>query len=238
MSVKEKEYIVKASKEVILAAGAFQTPKLLELSGIGDRRLLEAHSIQVCIDNANFGENLQDHLMTGISFEVMDGIFTGDGLMRQEPEITETAMQMYTTAKAGPLYAGGIGSYAIMPLLNSLGSGDRASLERVLQECKPQDPNDAIMSSCAQYLRAIRRHRLRCSCSLRRSTFTTILPRKTLHRISPPEITSVSVLPCSIHFRAGASISPLRTHPTSPTLTPSTYPMHSMLTFSPIISDF
>ena len=142
--VKDKEFTVKAGKEVILAAGAFQTPKLLELSGIGDRRLLEAHSIQVFIDNPNVGENLQDHLMTGISFEVMDGIFTGDGLMRQEPEITEMAMQMYTTAKAGPLCAGGIGSYAFMPLLNSLGSDNGASLERVLQECKPQDPNDAI----------------------------------------------------------------------------------------------
>ena len=77
VTVKDKEFIVKASKEVILAAGAFQTPKLLELSGIGDRRLLETHDVHVFIDNPNVGENLQDHLMTAISFEVMDGICTG-----------------------------------------------------------------------------------------------------------------------------------------------------------------
>ena len=144
VTVEEKSFTVKASREVILAAGAFQTPKLLELSGIGGRELLEKHGIHVFIDNSNVGENLQDHLMTGISFEVIDGIFTGDGLMRQEPEITQMAMQMYTTAKAGPLCAGGIGSYAFMPLLNSLGSGERASFERVLQDCKSQDPNDVV----------------------------------------------------------------------------------------------
>ena len=144
VTVKAKELIVKASMEVILAAGAFQTPKLLELSGIGDRILLETYDIHVFIDNPNVGENFQDHLMTGINFEVMDGIFTGDGLMRQEPEITQMAMQMYTTAKAGPLCAGGISSYAFMPLLKSLGSDNTASLERVLQECKSRDPNDAI----------------------------------------------------------------------------------------------
>ena len=140
--VKDKEYTVKARKEVILAAGAFQTPKLLELSGIGDRKLLENHGIHVFIDNPNVGENLQDHLMTGISYEVIDGVFTGDGLMRQEPEITQMATQMYTTAKTGPLCAGGIGSYAFMPLLNSLGSDKEASLERVLREYHSPDPND------------------------------------------------------------------------------------------------
>ena len=34
--------------------------------------------IPVVIDNKDVGENLQDHLMTGISFEVNDGVMTGD----------------------------------------------------------------------------------------------------------------------------------------------------------------
>lgn len=144
VTVDDTEYIVKANNEVILAAGAFQTPKLLELSGIGDRKLLESHGIHVVLDNPNVGENLQDHLMTGISLEVVDGIFTGDGLMRQEPEITQMALQMYTTAKAGPLCAGGIGSYAFMPLLNSLGTDRAVTLERLLLKCKSQDPADTI----------------------------------------------------------------------------------------------
>ncbi|KAL8952042.1 MAG: hypothetical protein Q9222_002029 [Ikaeria aurantiellina] len=109
-----------ARKEVILAAGAFQSPKILELSGIGGAELLRSHNINVLVNNPNVGENLQDHLMTGLSYEVNDGIMTGDALIRKEPEMTDAAMQMYTTAKAGPLCAGGIGSYAFLPLTDIL----------------------------------------------------------------------------------------------------------------------
>lgn len=131
---------VKAEKEVILAAGAFQTPKILELSGIGDATLLQGHGIQTLIDNPNVGENLQDHLMTGISYEVNHGIFTGDALMRQEPEVIQGAMQMYTTAKAGPLCAGGIGSYAFLPFMDLLSDTERSlTLKHVLSELKSDE---------------------------------------------------------------------------------------------------
>ncbi|RYP68191.1 hypothetical protein DL770_008485 [Monosporascus sp. CRB-9-2] len=47
-----------ARKEVILAAGACQSPKLLELSGIGDGAILERYNIPVVIDLPHVGENL------------------------------------------------------------------------------------------------------------------------------------------------------------------------------------
>jgi choline dehydrogenase-like flavoprotein len=59
-----------ARKEVVLAAGVFNTPKLLELSGIGSASLLARYHISVVINNANVGENLQDHPNAGFSFEV------------------------------------------------------------------------------------------------------------------------------------------------------------------------
>ena len=52
-------------KEVILAAGVFQSPKLQELSGIGGSELLKLLSFPVVVDNPKVGENLQDHIMTG-----------------------------------------------------------------------------------------------------------------------------------------------------------------------------
>ncbi|OJJ32543.1 hypothetical protein ASPWEDRAFT_140426 [Aspergillus wentii DTO 134E9] len=55
---------IKAKEEVILAAGAFNTPKILELSGIGDGRLLSKLGIPTIIDNPGVGENLQNHLMS------------------------------------------------------------------------------------------------------------------------------------------------------------------------------
>lgn len=52
---------VTASKEIIMSAGAFQTPQLLLLSGIGPAATLAENSIQICVDSENVGINLQDH---------------------------------------------------------------------------------------------------------------------------------------------------------------------------------
>jgi choline dehydrogenase-like flavoprotein len=51
---------VRASREVILAGGAFNTPQLLMLSGIGPREALERHGIAVRVDLPGVGRNLQD----------------------------------------------------------------------------------------------------------------------------------------------------------------------------------
>ncbi|MCO7514487.1 GMC family oxidoreductase N-terminal domain-containing protein [Pseudomonas guariconensis] len=51
-----------ARHEVILAAGAVDTPKILQLSGIGDRALLSQHGIETLHHLPAVGKNLQDHL--------------------------------------------------------------------------------------------------------------------------------------------------------------------------------
>lgn len=50
-----------ASREVILSAGALQSPQLLQLSGVGPAALLRQHGIAVVADMPGVGENLQDH---------------------------------------------------------------------------------------------------------------------------------------------------------------------------------
>jgi choline dehydrogenase len=50
----------RARREVILCGGAFNTPQLLQLSGIGPRKLLEEHGIPVRMDLPGVGRNLQD----------------------------------------------------------------------------------------------------------------------------------------------------------------------------------
>lgn len=54
-------YQTRAEAEVILAAGALQSPQLLQLSGIGSANLLSQHGIAVNVDSPNVGANLQDH---------------------------------------------------------------------------------------------------------------------------------------------------------------------------------
>jgi choline dehydrogenase len=60
---------VRVSREVILAAGAFNSPQLLMLSGIGPRAELEQLGIPVIVDLPGVGENLQDRYEVGVISE-------------------------------------------------------------------------------------------------------------------------------------------------------------------------
>jgi len=68
-SVSPVRYIVKAKKEVILAAGAIGTPHVLKLSGVGPSSELKQHGIPVVKDSPGVGANLADHLCGIVCFE-------------------------------------------------------------------------------------------------------------------------------------------------------------------------
>ncbi|MCW1954707.1 choline dehydrogenase [uncultured Lentibacter sp.] len=63
-----KSEVIEARAEVILAASAFNSPKLLMLSGIGPAAHLAEHGIEVVADRAGVGQNLQDHLEMYIQY--------------------------------------------------------------------------------------------------------------------------------------------------------------------------
>lgn len=64
----------RARREITLSAGAIATPKLLQLSGIGDAAHLKSHGIEVIADLPGVGENYQDHLEATVQAEVKDPI--------------------------------------------------------------------------------------------------------------------------------------------------------------------
>ncbi|XP_031636375.1 alcohol dehydrogenase [acceptor]-like isoform X2 [Contarinia nasturtii] len=66
---EQKTVIANARKEVVLSAGAVNTPKILILSGIGPKAELAKHQIPL-IKEAAVGENLQDHIMVPLIFSV------------------------------------------------------------------------------------------------------------------------------------------------------------------------
>ncbi|KAI0815493.1 aryl-alcohol dehydrogenase [Xylaria sp. FL0064] len=125
-----------ASKEVILSAGVFHSPKILELSGIGDANLLKIHDIPVIENLPGVGENLQDHLVCSISFATIDGLKTLDPLMRQEPDAISQALGDYATSKTGLLTSCGIATCAYLPLLG-LSSPPRVALQNLLEKHVP-----------------------------------------------------------------------------------------------------
>ena len=64
-----KRHFHRAGREVVLSAGAFNTPQLLMLSGIGPADHLAEHGIPVAVDNPNVGAHLMDHPMYMVNFE-------------------------------------------------------------------------------------------------------------------------------------------------------------------------
>lgn len=58
-----------AEREVILCGGAFETPKLMLLSGLGPAAHLAEHGITALADLPGVGRNLQDHMLLGVGFE-------------------------------------------------------------------------------------------------------------------------------------------------------------------------
>ena len=72
---------IRCDREVILAAGAFNSPQLLQLSGIGDPRDLEPHGIPVRHALPGVGANLQDHQSLSVDFTA-SGDFCFDRQLR------------------------------------------------------------------------------------------------------------------------------------------------------------
>ena len=83
-----------ATREVVLSAGAINSPQLLQLSGIGPAPLLRAHGIEVVHDLPGVGANLQDHLQIRAVFKVQ-GV----------PTLNTLANSLWGKAKIGLEYA-------------------------------------------------------------------------------------------------------------------------------------
>jgi choline dehydrogenase-like flavoprotein len=75
---KGKVSTARAGREVLLCAGALQSPQILQLSGIGLGALLQRHGIEVVRDLSGVGENLQDHLTARLTYRCSKPITTND----------------------------------------------------------------------------------------------------------------------------------------------------------------
>ena len=117
-SVGSKSYVANSTKEVIISGGTMKSPQMLELSGIGDAKLLESFGIETLIDNPNVGENLQDHPQCGVTFVVNDGALTFDDLFNETQILYRT--ELFDTNGTG-LLAGGVSQTAQLSWTQILG---------------------------------------------------------------------------------------------------------------------
>jgi choline dehydrogenase len=94
----------RCTREVLLAAGAIQSPQLLQLSGIGPPILLAQHGIPVVHDLSGVGQNLQDHLQIRLIYECTQPITTNDQLRTLHGRIKIALQWLFT--RRGPLAVG------------------------------------------------------------------------------------------------------------------------------------
>jgi choline dehydrogenase-like flavoprotein len=96
-----KTISVKATKEVLLCGGSFNSPQTLMLSGVGDKEELQSHGIGVVHDLPGVGKNLQEHVdaCVLVKSKKKDGFsLTASGLMKTLPDTLQ-----YIRSKTGNL---------------------------------------------------------------------------------------------------------------------------------------
>jgi choline dehydrogenase len=91
----------RARKEIMLSGGAYNSPQLLQLSGIGPAELLKTHGIEVVLDAPGVGNDLQDHLQVRVITRCAQRITLND--IVNHPVRRALAGLQYAALRKGPL---------------------------------------------------------------------------------------------------------------------------------------
>ncbi|KAI0672930.1 alcohol oxidase [Trametes maxima] len=117
-----------ARRDVILSAGAIQTPQLLELSGIGGAAILKDIGIETLVDLPGVGENLQDHPLVFQDFE-LSGSFSTFDVLRNNATFLSEAQAEYAKNRTG-IFAADISILGFLPLHSAVSSESLATIRR------------------------------------------------------------------------------------------------------------
>jgi choline dehydrogenase-like flavoprotein len=148
---------VYAKKEIIIAAGAIQTPQLLQVSGIGPKTVLQAAGIKVKKDLPAVGANFQDHATVMTLFSLSRQTFPNFDTITTNETYNATAWAEYEAHRTGPVAAGS-GSSAIAYSLSDLTSS-ASSIARALLNQKARDYLPAIYTTSRSLLRGVEAQR-------------------------------------------------------------------------------
>jgi choline dehydrogenase len=91
----------RARKEVLVSGGAFNSPQLLQLSGVGPSELLRQHGIDVVLDAPGVGSDLQDHLQVRVVMRCSQAITLND-IVNNPVRKVMTGLR-YFAFRTGPL---------------------------------------------------------------------------------------------------------------------------------------
>ena len=160
-------------REVILCAGVFGSPAILERSGIGSKIVLEAAKIPILYELPGVGENLQDHLNCGLSRETQDNVPTRDGVV-QDQEVRKAETLEYARSRTGRLSEGAAYNFAFTALQMLESPSETLELARIVQECLQKESNPSLRAQYSVIQKAIE--------SPDEATATTFLLRSQRHK--------------------------------------------------------
>ncbi|TCD71198.1 hypothetical protein EIP91_012148 [Steccherinum ochraceum] len=109
-----KTYVANANKEVILSAGALKSPQILELSGIGDPKVLDKINVPVKVNLPGVGSNVQDHALIPVGYELKDNAAFETFDLLSDPAVAEEHLQLHNTLQG--LHTQGVVGYAFCSL--------------------------------------------------------------------------------------------------------------------------
>ncbi len=91
----------RARKEILVSSGAYNSPQLLQLSGVGPAELLKQHGIDIVLDAPGVGNDLQDHLQVRLVTRCSQPVTLNDIL--NHPVRRVMAGARYAAFRKGPL---------------------------------------------------------------------------------------------------------------------------------------
>ena len=125
-------FTLTARKEVILAAGVFQSPQLLMVSGIGNCDELAEFDIDCRVALPGVGKNMWDHPVFGVSHAVNVNTASAG---QNNASLTAQLIELYLNQAAGPLSIFGAGYYGFEklpePYRSRLSNSTRAALDTI-----------------------------------------------------------------------------------------------------------
>jgi hypothetical protein len=125
-----QNHTVKASKEVILSGGVINSPQLLELSGIGDPKILKKAGVECKVENKGVGANFQDHVLGGMLYDLKDGIQSLDSLHGAEYQKAQD--EIYQKTRTGPYGSPGM----VMGFVSYASLVSKETLEQTIAEIR------------------------------------------------------------------------------------------------------
>jgi choline dehydrogenase-like flavoprotein len=131
--------VIKAKKEVIVSAGSLLSPKILELSGIGQKTVLEKAGIRQVVNVPGVGENLQDHLRIQTTYELKPEV-TGLDILRYNATRAALELDLWRRGQTS-LYQYAGSCYGFAKWKRALGNDDKL-IQLAKQSADASNPVD------------------------------------------------------------------------------------------------